>query len=192
MSIPAIVDEPTLIKRARLGDTQAFEALVRRYERYIYNLALRVVDDPMEADDMAQQAFIRAWRGLPNFKGEAHFSTWLYRIVTNVCYSRLPRLKQDMDRLIADDEAEDLPDHRKTVEEEILTEEDRRTLQQALAELPESYRLLLTLRHMSELSYEEIAQATGMPLGTVKAGIFRARQRLKAALEKVEVVYEYR
>lgn len=184
------VDEAALIGRARQGDPQAFEGLVLRYQRYVYNLALRVVGNPMDAEDIAQQAFVRAWRGLPQFKGEAHFSTWLYRIVTNVCYDHLPRIKRDLTTLEPDDVIEDVPDEQQGVERTVLTDEECRLLHEALNKLPESYRLLLTLRHLQELSYEEIAGVTGMPLGTVKTGIFRARQKLKTALQHQEIGQE--
>ena len=168
---------------------QAFEALVVRHERYVYNLALRVVGDPDEAEDLAQQAFLRAWRGLPQFRGQAKFSTWLYRIVTNLCYSRLPQLKKDLVMLAPDEEALDLPDERQAVEPGLLDAELRECLHRAIESLPEGCRLLLTLRHLQELSYEEIAQVTGLPLGTVKTGIFRARRRLKEVLDAYEVTY---
>jgi RNA polymerase sigma-70 factor (ECF subfamily) len=182
-------DEAALIGKARLGDPQAFETLVLRYQRYVYNLALRVVGNPLDAEDIAQQAFVKAWRGLPQFKGEAHFSTWLYRIVTNVCYDHLPRIKRDLTTLQSDDVIVDVPDEQQGVERTVLSDEECRLLHEALNKLPESYRLLLTLRHLQELSYEEIASVTGMPLGTVKTGIFRARQKLKTALQYQEVVY---
>lgn len=159
------------------------------YEGYVYNLALRVVGDPTEAEDLAQQAFVRAWRGLPRFRSEAKFSTWLYRIVTNLCYNRLPHMKADLNALIADEEALNLPDERQQVESGLLASELREALHREIAALPESYRLLLTLRHLQELSYEEIARVTGMPVGTVKTGIFRARRRLREALEADEVRY---
>lgn len=86
-------DERLLIARAQRGDASAFEALVIMHAQYVYNLALRVVDDPHEAEDLAQEAFLRAWQGLPRFRAQAKFSTWLYRIVTNLCYNRLPHLR---------------------------------------------------------------------------------------------------
>lgn len=189
MSVHASIDEVHIIERARQGDACAFEILVRRYERYVYNLALRVVRDPLDAEDIAQTAFVRAWRGLAGFRGQARFSTWLYRIVTNLCYNQLPHIKRELEILSTDDEADDLPDSTQTVEPGILSLEQKLLLQEALENLPDSYRLLLTLRHLQEMSYEEIAQVTGMPLGTVKTGIFRGRQKLKAALKSVEVEY---
>ena len=90
------INEQTLIARAKRGDASAFEVLVTMHSQYVYNLALRVVKDPHEAEDVAQEAFLRAWQGLPRFRSQAKFSTWLYRIVTNLCYNRLPRLRQEL------------------------------------------------------------------------------------------------
>ncbi len=183
------IDERQLVYKAQQGDASAFEKLLIRYEQYVYNLALRMLGDPNDAEDLAQQAFVRAWRGLSNFRGQAKFSTWLYRIVANLCYSRLPQVKAELAMLIPDDEALFLPDERQEVEPGVLDEELRQVVHNAIQQLPESYRLLVTLRHLQEMSYEEIAQVTGMPLGTVKTGIFRARRQLKEALERVEAQY---
>jgi RNA polymerase sigma-70 factor, ECF subfamily len=182
-------DENWLIERARQGDAAAFERLVLQHERYVYNMALRVVSNPEDAQDIAQQSFVRAWQSLPQFRGEARFSTWLYRIVTNLCYSRLPRIRRELSALDTDENALGLPDERQGPESVVLAAGVRHAVQEAFAALPESYRLLVTLRHLQEMSYEEIAQVTGMPLGTVKTGIFRARRILRTALEKEEVVY---
>ena len=181
--------ENEIVARAQQGDTAAFETLVDMHAKYVYNLALRVVQNPQEAEDLAQEAFLRAWRGLPAFRGQSKFSTWLYRIVTNLCYSYLPRIKRDLISLVPDEEAVRLPDVRLAPEERVLDTELRIHLHQVIEQLPESYRLLITLRHLQNLSYKEISQVTGMPLGTVKTGIFRARQRLKTALENYEVEY---
>jgi RNA polymerase sigma-70 factor (ECF subfamily) len=182
-----ISDDRQLVTRAQQGDLAAFEALVIRHERYVYNLALRVVANPDEAEELAQLAFVKAWQGLPRFKGQAKFSTWLYRIVTNLCYNRLPRLKKDLLMLVPDEEALNLPDARQEVEPSVISGELRKHLHQAMRELPGSYRLLISLRHLQEMSYEEIALVTGMPLGTVKTGIFRARRLLRQALEEYEL-----
>jgi RNA polymerase sigma-70 factor (ECF subfamily) len=182
-------NEKEIVARAQQGDTAAFETLVDLHAKYVYNLALRVVQNPQEAEDLAQEAFLRAWRGLPSFRGQSKFSTWLYRIVTNLCYTQIPRIKRDLISLIPDEEAVRLPDVRLVPEERVLDTELRIYLQHIIEELPESYRLLITLRHLQNLSYKEISQVTGMPLGTVKTGIFRARQMLKIALENFEVEY---
>lgn len=176
-------DEQNLVARASQGDTNAFEALVRLHERYVFNLALRVVRDYDEAADLAQQAFIRAWHALPDFRGEARFRTWLYRIVTNVCLSRIPHMRRELAALEMNEEALFLSEEGSQPEQHLLDTHLRASIQQAFAELPEGYRLLVTLRHLQGMSYEEIAQVTDLPLGTVKTGIFRARRLLRLALE---------
>jgi len=176
-----ISEERQLIRRAQQGETAAFETLVQQNASFVYNLALRTLNDAHEAEDIAQEAFVRAWQALPQFRARAQFRTWLYRIVTNLCYNRLPHLKTELAAL---DPAEEvvLPDGRQAVEPELLTAELRQQIFTAIDNLPQSYRLLVTLRHLQELSYQEIAEVTEMPLGTVKTGIFRARQMLQERL----------
>jgi RNA polymerase sigma-70 factor (ECF subfamily) len=178
--------EQDLIDQARLGDLTSFEALVDRYAVYVFNLALRVVGDSHEAENLTQEAFLRAWRGLPGFQGRAKFSTWLYQIVTNLCNSRLPRLRLELSALTPEEDALQLPDERQFVEASLLSKELQTWLHAAVDRLPVSYRLLISLRYLQELSYAEIAQMTGLPLGTVKTGIHRARHILKEALERYE------
>lgn len=180
-----IDDERTLISRAAGGDTAAFEALVARHAPFVYNLALRTLGDPRDAEDVAQEAFLRAWRGLPAFRVDARFSTWLYRIVVNLCYSRLPALRVGLEAIDIDASL-DLPDDRPPVESGPLTGELRAHLHAAIAGLPRSYRMLITMRHLQEMSYLDIAEAANLPLGTVKTGIHRARRQLQAALDAYE------
>jgi RNA polymerase sigma-70 factor, ECF subfamily len=179
-------DERLLVARARRGDPAAFEALVRAHAAYAYNLALRTLGDPRDAEEAAQDAFVRAWRGLATFREDARFGTWLYRIVVRVCYDRLPRLRRDLAAL-GTDAGVDVPDGRQDVDARVLTDALRAELHAAIAALPADYRLLITLRHLQEMSYEDIAMVTGMPLGTVKVGIFRARRVLRAVLTTAEV-----
>lgn len=174
--------EADLIALARQGDMAAFERLVERHGIYIYNLALHMVNYPVEAEDITQEVFIRVWKGLRRYRGSASFKTWLYRIVTNVCFSRLPRLKQELSAFDPADEQLALPAADPPVEQILQARELAARLGDELAALPAGYRYLLNLRHLQGLTYEEISQVTGMPLGTVKTGLFRARRRLKAAL----------
>lgn len=173
------------ILQAQRGDNAAFEALVTEHAQFVYNLALRIVRDPHEAEDLAQEAFVRIWRALPSYRAEASFRTWLYRIVTNVCYDRLPGLKRDLAALPPED-AEMVADAAPAPEQQVLQQAAAQEVGAALAGLPPAYRLLLTLRHMQGLSYDEIAAVTRQPLGTVKTGIHRARRMLKERLEKPE------
>jgi RNA polymerase sigma-70 factor (ECF subfamily) len=174
------------VRRAQGGDTEAFANLVTEHQSFAYNLALRAVGDPHEAEDIAQEAFVRAWQALPNFRGQAQFRTWLYRIVTNLCCNRLPRLRRDL--LNLDTEAAALAaDHTHAdLGAGLEAEERREFLHRQIEALPESYRLLITLRYQQELSYEEIASVVSLPLGTVKTGLFRAKARLREALRDFE------
>ena len=174
-------EEQTLIEEAQSGDTAAFAALVTKHGTLVYNLALRTLNDPQEAEDVAQETFMRAWRALPDFRAESRLSTWLYRITTNLCYNRLPQLKRELAALDPDMEI-DLPDGRQGVEEVLVSSEIIEQVNTAVNQLPESYRLLISLRHMQGLSYAEIAAVANLPLGSVKTGIYRARQKLRHAL----------
>ena len=176
-------DEQALIKKAQSGDTSAFTALVTKHGTLVYNLALRTLSDPQEAEDVAQETFMRAWKALPHFRAESRLSTWLYRIATNLCYNRLPQLKRELAALDPHTEI-GLLDERQVVEKALVSSEMIEQVNTAVNQLPESYRLLITLRHMQGLSYAEIATVANLPLGSVKTGIFRARRQLRHALAK--------
>jgi RNA polymerase sigma-70 factor (ECF subfamily) len=180
--------EQRLIQRAQRGDHEAFAVLVREHQTFVYDLALRVLNDENEALDLAQETFVRAWTALPNFRGQSQFRTWLYRIATNLCYNRLPGLRRSISE-IGDDALSEIPSaaagsdnpaHR------LESTELRSYLHNAIDELDESYRLLISLRYQSELSYEEIATTLNLPLGTVKTGLFRAKEKLRLALKAFE------
>ena len=180
--------EQHLIQRAQKGDQEAFATLVSEHQRYVYNLALRVLKNEEEALDLAQETFVRAWTALPNFRRQSQFRTWLYRIVTNLCYNRLPHLRRSLTEL-GDDVIAELP------ETEIAfgnpahgleSRELRSYLHLAIDRLDENYRLLISLRYQNELSYEEIATMLNLPLGTVKTGLFRAKEQLRRALESYQ------
>jgi RNA polymerase sigma-70 factor, ECF subfamily len=178
--------EQILIQKAQKGDHDAFAALVDEHQRYVYNLALRVVKDENEALDLTQETFVRAWTALPNFKGQSQFRTWLYRIVTNLCYNRLPNLRRSLNDL-GDDVMEDIPEANfNTPAQEIESNETRKHLYQAIDNLDTNYKLLITLRYQNELSYDEIASTLNLPLGTVKTGIFRAKEQLRKSLAQLE------
>jgi RNA polymerase sigma-70 factor (ECF subfamily) len=172
-------DDGTLARRAQRGDQEAFAILVTRHQRYVYNLAYRLLRDPQEAEDLAQEAFLRAWRGMDGFRGDSKFTTWLYRIVTNLCYNRLPKLRRQLEETDAEGleayPSPSAPDPPALVE----AAERRAFLHRQIASLPEKYRLVITLFYLQELSYEEIAGVLDLPLGTVKTHLFRARERLQ-------------
>jgi RNA polymerase sigma-70 factor (ECF subfamily) len=178
--------EQALVARARAGDAEAFGALVLAHQQFVYNLAWRALGDEREAEDAAQEAFVRAWLALPNFRGQAQFRTWLYRIVTNLCCNRLPRLRRELTAL-ATDQAQLVPDESTPDPAAGLEAEQRRAfLHRQIDALPERYRLLVSLRYQQELAYEDIATVLSLPLGTVKTGLFRARAQLRAALIEAE------
>jgi RNA polymerase sigma-70 factor (ECF subfamily) len=179
-------NEAELVRRAQKGDDAAFEMLVSEYQSFAFNLALRVLGNEQEAEDMAQEAFVRAWLALPAFRGQAKFGTWLYRIVTNLCYNRLPGLRREF-AAIGEEDILAHPDGRTgNVSDRLENRERREWLHRQIDLLPEAYRLLLSLRYQQGLPYEEIASVTGQPLGTVKTGLFRAKERLRSALQAQE------
>jgi RNA polymerase sigma-70 factor (ECF subfamily) len=178
--------EHSLIRRAQKGDQDAFAALVEEHQRYVYNLALRVLKDENEALDLTQETFVRAWMALPNFRGQSQFRTWLYRITTNLCYNRLPNLRRSLTDL-GEDVLEEIPEMGMGgPANKMEAAETTAYLHQAIDELDSHYKLLITLRYQNELSYEEIASTLNLPLGTVKTGIFRAKERLRKSLAHLE------
>lgn len=181
-------NEQAFIQRAQKGDHDAFAALVDEHQRYIYNLALRVLKDEDEALDLTQETFVRAWTALPNFRGQSQFRTWLYRIVTNLCYNRLPNLRRSLTDL-GDDVISEIPEPDLTFDNPARGFESRELrsyLHNAIENLDENYRLLISLRYQNELPYEEIASMLNLPLGTVKTGLFRAKEQLRRALERYQ------
>lgn len=155
------------------------------HQHYVYNLALRVLKNEEEALDLAQETFVRAWLALPNFRGQSQLRTWLYRIVINLCYNRLPNLRRSLNEL-GDDVIAEVPETDITFDNPAYGFESRELrsyLHRAIDDLDESYRVLVTLRYQSELSYAEIAHMLNLPLGTVKTGLFRAKEQLRRALE---------
>ena len=180
------VDEKQLVRRAQAGDTEAFATLVARHQQFVYNLAWRTLGNQQEAEDMTQETFVRAWRALPRFRQQAQFRTWLYRIVVNLCYNRLPKLRREFDAL-GEEVMETLPTQPfENPAVHVEHNERRAFLHQQINALPEAQRLLIMLRYQQELSYQEIATIVGRPLGTVKTGLFRARLRLRKALRHFE------
>lgn len=180
--------EQHLIQRAQRGDQEAFSALVTEHQGYVYNLALRLLKNENEALDLAQETFMRAWTALPNFRGQSQFRTWLYRIVTNLCYNRLPNLRRSLNEL-GDDVIAEIPETAIAFDNPARGVESRELrfyLHRAMDRLDDHYRLLIALRYQNEFSYEEIASTLNLPLGTVKTGLFRAREQLRRALERYQ------
>lgn len=188
--------ERDLVKRARGGDVAAFEELISDQQDRIYNVAYRMVGDPELALDMAQEVFLKAFRSIKAFRSQARFSTWLYSIATNVCLDEIRKMKrrpyqQSLNRPIDTEEGEiewELPSPGPGPEEEVERGEVQRAVQEALLRIPDDQRLLIVLRDLEDLSYQEIADRMGWPLGTVKSGLYRARQALKEQLLESELL----
>jgi RNA polymerase sigma-70 factor (ECF subfamily) len=178
-------NERQLVAKAQSGDEDAFEQLVRAHQRYVFNLAYRVLGDRNEAEDVAQETFVRAWRGLPSFRAECRFTTWLYRIARNVCLNRLPRLEAELRQTEVLSQPVASPDP--APDEVVGARERRALLHSELARLPEKYRLVLTLRYLQGFSYAEIADVLSLPLGTVKTHLHRGREALAARLTAREL-----
>jgi RNA polymerase sigma-70 factor (ECF subfamily) len=179
-----LMTEAELVRLSQGGDAEAYAALLALHERFVYNLALRSLGNPEDAADAAQDAFVRAWTGLPEFRGESRFRTWLYRIVINLCINRSPRLRRELDAL-THDEFPELPSP-DIVAARVEQRELHEIIHQEIERLPEQYRLLISLRYQHDLPYEEIASLLGLPLGTVKTGLYRAKERLREGLTDYE------
>jgi RNA polymerase sigma-70 factor (ECF subfamily) len=179
------MDDAELVEAAASGDGGAFDELVRRHERSIVNLARAMTGGADDAEDLAQEAFVRAWKSLRQFRRESTFRTWLHGIALNVIRThrgRLARLRRVLFSAPADADADPLA--QVAVEDRVdRTLELRDGIDRALAQLPEELRAALVLRDVQGLEYREIADALGVPIGTVESRIFRARQRLRPLLE---------
>ncbi|MBS0375124.1 MAG: RNA polymerase sigma factor RpoE [Proteobacteria bacterium] len=180
-----------LVERVQRGDRGAFDVLVLRYQHKVLKLVMRYIRDAMEAEDVAQEAFVKAYRALPSFRGDSAFYTWLYRIAINTAKNALVSSKRrplDYDLDLQDPEQYDMHGRLKddeTPEHLLLTEEIRETVNGAMQELPEDLRTAIVLREIDGLSYEEIAAAMDCPVGTVRSRIFRAREAIDRRLRPI-------
>jgi RNA polymerase sigma-70 factor (ECF subfamily) len=175
-------DEWALIERCRTGtDDTAFGELVDRYKDLVYGMVQRLAPDRSHADDLAQDVFLKVHRGLPYFRGEARLSTWIYRIVMNVCAQERSRPRAEVsiergpDRMPLDPGAPDAA---------FADLELRDRLEKAIAQLPEHYRFLIAAHHLRGVQYEALAEALDIPLGTVKTHLHRAKRQLRELLSK--------
>ena len=176
---PVEESDEVWVERA-LQDPRAYEELVRRYQRRLYNLAGRLTGDREEAEDLAQEALVRAYVALPRFRKGERFSPWVYKIAVNLCINYLRRRKT----LVALNDQAPFVDRSPTPEQSLERGETQATVQKAILALPEQYRAVILMRHQQELSYSEIAEALGLPLGTVKTHLFRAREMLHRLLSQ--------
>ncbi|HHY36304.1 MAG TPA: sigma-70 family RNA polymerase sigma factor [Firmicutes bacterium] len=184
-----MLSDAELVRRCRQGQQAAFAELVERYEKKVYNLAYRMLGDGEEARDLAQEAFLKAYYALPDFRGESTFSTWLYRITTNLCLDVLRRRKNNiafsLDEPLQTEKgalARQLPAEGEGPEGIVERQELRQLIQRLIDTLPPEQRLVLVMREFQDLTYEEIAAALQCSLGTVKSRLSRARRALKEKL----------
>lgn len=185
---PTVREEPTgdppgFLERLRAGEARAFEELVRGYQHRVFGVALRMLGNRAEAEEAAQEVFLRVHRAIGEFRGEAKLSTWLYAITSRLCLTRLAagerRVAREGEETLAR-----LADGHATPAAEAERSELEAALHRAIAELPEERRIVVVLRDLEGLAYEEIAEALEMPVGTVRSRLHRARMDLKEKLER--------
>ena len=189
-------EEKALIERCKRGDLAAFNDLVRKYEKQVYNFAYRLTGNYDDANDVAQDAFLRVFNAIGSFRGDASFSTWLFRITTNVFLDERKRAKAHPQASL--DEYLELGESSVTrqIEDpsptpEVVLEESERAqiLSKAISDLPEYQRAMVTLYHSQQKSYEEIAEIMDLPIGTVKSRLNRARLALKEKLSGLRELF---
>jgi RNA polymerase sigma-70 factor, ECF subfamily len=178
----AIPEDGELVELTLRGNPEAFATLVERYDRAVYHLSYRMLHHVEDARDVTQEAFFKAFRSLRTFKPGAKFSTWIFAIAYHACCDRLSRRKHD-----SSDELPDRADPSQGPEQQAIAADDAGRLRRAIDALPEKYRTVITLFHLQGQQYEEIANVLGLPMGTVKTHLFRAKEQLRRLLEGMEV-----
>lgn len=166
-----------LVRACQRGEKEAFDRLVERYQRDVYRLCYRYVNDHEDANDLAQDAFLKAWRGVARFRGESAFSTWLYRIAVNTCLNHRAQRRPPGSEL-----PEALADPRRRVDASVESADEARRVREAVARLPEKQRATLILKVYQELTHEEVAEILGATVGTVKSNLFHALANLRRLL----------
>jgi RNA polymerase sigma-70 factor (ECF subfamily) len=184
-------EDKRLIERALNGDENAFKALLEKYRNLVFSIMLKMVRNKQEAEDLTQEAFMKAFASLSSFNEEFAFSTWLMKIASNNCIDFLRKRKLKTYSIhepiqYKDEKIEiDIPDQDPSPERTLIQSERSRLIEETINELPERYRYVIILRHKEEKSYEEISEIMNLPLGTVKAQIFRAREILNKKLKEL-------
>jgi RNA polymerase sigma-70 factor (ECF subfamily) len=190
ISLPDVVSEPSeqddaqLVKASQHGDQEAFAFLVQRHQRLVFNMVLRMLQDYEEASEITQEAFLAAWRGLSSFRGEARFATWLYRIAYNRALKQLERRKreQSLQAAIEAEQILEMVNKQQRVEDILELRAQQAMVREQIEKLPARYRSVLILRHLQEMTYEEMADILSIPIGTIKTHLFRARHLLRERL----------
>ena len=184
------MQDELLIRRAQRGDADAFEQLLLEHQKNVYNLCYRMAGNPDDAMDLSQETFLRAWRWLDQYQFASAFSTWLYRLCSNICidFLRRRRRQQTVPLTFEDADGEEqtyaVPDAQPLPEEQVELKLTRETLAAAMAQLLPEHRAVLQLRVVNEMSYEQIADVLDIQIGTVKSRLSRARNQLKKILER--------
>jgi len=182
-------NDADLVRQTLCGNTSAYNGLVMRYQRQVYNLAYRMLGNAEDAGDLVQETFLRAYGALASFRQDASFLTWLYKIASNLCIDQL-RSRKARSALSLDVELEEgrepAADSRNSSPEELAIRDSvQDVVQRAIVNLPEKYRVVVVMRHLQDMSVEEIANVLDMPTGTVKTHLFRAREMLRGRLRSV-------
>lgn len=189
----ANAEDLKLVARCQRGEVAAFNALFARHSPWVFNLALRLTGNPDDAQDMTQEAFVRAYRAIARYHGRAAFTTWLYRVAVNVCLDEIKRRGRRPVALSSllgeDDPLPEADDSSVNLHQELQTRERRRALLQAIYALPPKHRQVLVLYELEGRSYEEISELLGLNLGTVKSRLNRARLALRQRLEPVKELF---
>ncbi len=178
-------DDAQLVAASKRGEQDAFAQLVQRHQRRVFNLVFRMLQQYEEANEVTQDTFLAAWQGLPSFRGDARFSTWLYRIAYNCSLKQLEQRKRDTALQVAM-QAEQITEHagdENRADVALEAHARQALIQEQLSTLPAKYRIVLILRHLQDMTYEEMAEMLTMPIGTIKTHLFRARNLLKERLE---------
>ncbi len=170
-------DDAADLEACRQGDREAFDRLVARYQRDVYRLCYRYVNNHQDADDMAQEVFLKAYRALGRFRGESAFSTWLYRIGVNTCLNFRTSRRPPTDEI-----SDALPDRRPSAADGVLAQERARAVRQAISRLPQKQRATVILKVYHDLTHEEVAGILGSTVGTVKANLFHGLANLRRLL----------
>lgn len=187
------MNDRTLVEKCKSGDESAFAKLVDRYSSRAYQVAYGVLGNSEDAEEVAQDAFVRIHRAMPNFRGDCEFGTWLYRIALNLARNKYrwnkvrgSRVNFSIDAPLDGDEAEgrrfEVPDESMTPDKKSELEELKRRLAEEMEKLPEAFREILVMRNVQDMSYEDMAKALGCQMGTVKSRLARAREELKKRL----------
>lgn len=183
-SSPVDADEAGLVTASQTGDQDAFARLVQLHQRRVFNLVFRMLQNYEEANETTQETFLAAWQGLPSFRGDARFSTWLYRIAYNCCLKQLELRKRE--KALHEAVQEDQRLESTNTSTAIETRANQELVREQLSLLPAKYRVVLVLRHLQEMTYEEMAEILTVPIGTIKTHLFRARNLLRERLEAFE------